>query len=185
MKKKDANFSVHGSCLYICLWESTRKVIIFMDWGLITDFKLSWSIYFSSFLAPLSRSFLYAFLLFELMLLSVKHGLFLVQIDLMGFLRQSKYWQRSGGRDHVFPMTHPNAFRFLRDQVNESIQVVVDFGRYPKGVSNLKKDVVSPYVHVVDSYTDDDPLDPYESRATLLFFRGRTHRKDVCPLPEI
>ncbi|KAI5406305.1 hypothetical protein KIW84_052880 [Lathyrus oleraceus] len=101
-----------------------------------------------------------------------------LQIDLMGLLRQSKYWQRSGGRDHVFPMTHPNAFRFLRDQLNESIQVVVDFGRYPKRVSNLNKDVVSPYVHVVDSYIDDEPHDLYESRTTLLFFRGRTHRKD-------
>ncbi|KAI4343382.1 hypothetical protein L6164_010737 [Bauhinia variegata] len=101
-----------------------------------------------------------------------------LQIDLIELLRKSKYWQRSGGRDHVIPMTHPNAFRFLRDQVNESIQVVVDFGRYPKGMSNLKKDVVAPYVHVVDSFTDDEPQDPYESRTTLLFFRGRTFRKD-------
>ncbi|KAL2343454.1 hypothetical protein Fmac_004739 [Flemingia macrophylla] len=101
-----------------------------------------------------------------------------LQVDLMEFLRKSKYWQRSGGRDHVFPLTHPNAFRFLRDQLNESIQVVVDFGRYPRGMSNLNKDVVSPYVHVVDSFTDDEPQDPYESRPTLLFFRGRTYRKD-------
>jgi len=98
----------------------------------------------------------------------------------MELLKKSKYWQRSGGRDHVFPMTHPNAFRFLRGQLNESIQVVVDFGRYPRGMSNLNKDVVSPYVHVVDSFTDDEPQDPYESRSTLLFFRGRTYRKDVC-----
>ncbi|XP_004502300.1 probable arabinosyltransferase ARAD1 [Cicer arietinum] len=101
-----------------------------------------------------------------------------LQIDLMELLRQSKYWQRYGGRDHVFPLTHPNAFRFLRDQLNESIQVVVDFGRSPEGVSNLNKDVVSPYVHVVDSYEDDELQDPFESRTTLLFFRGRTHRKD-------
>ncbi|RZB96215.1 putative arabinosyltransferase ARAD1 isoform C [Glycine soja] len=103
-----------------------------------------------------------------------------LQVDLMELLKKSKYWQRSGGRDHVFPMTHPNAFRFLRGQLNESIQVVVDFGRYPRGMSNLNKDVVSPYVHVVDSFTDDEPQDPYESRSTLLFFRGRTYRKDVC-----
>lgn len=77
-------------------------------------------------------------------------------------------------------MTHPNAFRFLRDQVNGSIQIVVDFGRYPKGVSNLRKDVVAPYVHVVDTFEDDEPQDPYESRTTLLFFRGRVFRKDVC-----
>ncbi|XP_027342821.1 probable arabinosyltransferase ARAD1 [Abrus precatorius] len=101
-----------------------------------------------------------------------------LQVDLLEFLKKSKYWQRSRGRDHVFPITHPNAFRFLRDQLNESIQVVVDFGRYPKGMSNLNKDVVTPYVHVVDSFTHDESQDPYESRSTLLFFRGRTFRKD-------
>ncbi|CAJ1960301.1 unnamed protein product [Sphenostylis stenocarpa] len=101
-----------------------------------------------------------------------------LQVDLMELLKKSKYWQRSGGRDHVFPVTHPNAFRFLRNQLNESIQVVVDFGRYPRGMTNLYKDVVSPYVHVVDSFTVDEPQDPYESRSTLLFFRGRTYRKD-------
>ncbi|KAI9080902.1 hypothetical protein K1719_037211 [Acacia pycnantha] len=101
-----------------------------------------------------------------------------LQIDLIDYLSQSKYWERSEGRDHVIPMTHPNAFRFLRDQVNESIQVVVDFGRYPKNVSNLRKDVVAPYVHVVDSFEDDESPDPYESRTTLLFFRGKLFRKD-------
>ncbi|KAG5155014.1 hypothetical protein JHK82_012983 [Glycine max] len=109
---------------------------------------------------------------------SGSHELNSAHVDLMELLKKSNYWQRSGGRDHVFPMTHPNAFRFLRDQLNESIQVVVDFGRYPRGMSNLNKDVVSPYVHVVDSFTDDEPQDPYESRSTLLFFRGRTYRKD-------
>ncbi|XP_022734664.1 probable arabinosyltransferase ARAD1 isoform X3 [Durio zibethinus] len=101
-----------------------------------------------------------------------------LQVELLEFLRQSKYYQRSEGRDHVIPMTHPNAFRFLRQQLNASILVVVDFGRYPRTMSSLSKDVVAPYVHVVDSFTDDDPLDPYESRTTLLFFRGNTLRKD-------
>ncbi|KAK3443325.1 hypothetical protein EUGRSUZ_B03487 [Eucalyptus grandis] len=101
-----------------------------------------------------------------------------LQIDLLEFLRQSKYWQRSGGRDHVIPMTHPNAFRFLREQVNASILIVADFGRFSKTVSNLNKDVVAPYVHVVDSFVDDDIVDPYGLRPLLLFFRGRTVRKD-------
>ncbi|KAJ6767787.1 EXOSTOSIN-LIKE [Salix koriyanagi] len=52
------------------------------------------------------------------------------------------------------------------------------FGRYPKSLSTLSKDVVSPYVHNVDSFKDDDLLDPFESRKTLLFFRGNTVRKD-------
>ncbi|KAJ6727310.1 hypothetical protein OIU79_005250 [Salix purpurea] len=67
-----------------------------------------------------------------------------LQVDLISFLRKSKYWQRSGGRDHVIPMTHPNAFRFLRQLVNASILIVADFGRYPKSLSTLSKDVVSP-----------------------------------------
>ncbi|KAE8698915.1 putative sodium/hydrogen exchanger [Hibiscus syriacus] len=101
-----------------------------------------------------------------------------LQVELLEFLQKSKYYQRSGGRDHVIPMTHPNAFRFLRQELNASLLIVVDFGRYPTNVSSLSKDVVAPYVHVVDSFTDDDPLDPYESRNTLLFFRGNTVRKD-------
>ncbi|MBA0676930.1 hypothetical protein Goari_018367 [Gossypium aridum] len=101
-----------------------------------------------------------------------------LQVELLEFLQKSKYYQISGGRDHVIPMTHPNAFRFLRQELNASILIVVDFGRYPKTMSSLSKDVVAPYVHVVDSFTDDDALDPYESRTTLLFFRGNTVRKD-------
>ncbi|KAI5578476.1 hypothetical protein BDE02_08G030000 [Populus trichocarpa] len=101
-----------------------------------------------------------------------------LQVDLIDFLQKSKYWQRSGGRDHVIPMTHPNAFRFLRQLVNASILIVADFGRYPKSLSTLSKDVVSPYVHNVDSFKDDYLLDPFESRKTLLFFRGNTVRKD-------
>ncbi|KAF5731655.1 Exostosin family protein isoform 1 [Tripterygium wilfordii] len=100
-----------------------------------------------------------------------------LQVDLVEFLQKSKYWQRSGGRDHVIPMQQPNAFRFMREQVNTSILIVADFGRYPKTLANLRKDVVAPYVHILDSFTDDDPLDPFESRTMLLFFQGNTVRK--------
>ena len=104
------------------------------------------------------------------------------QVELIEYLENSKYWQRSGGRDHVIPMTHPNAFRFLRQRVNASILILVDFGRYPKEIANLDKDVVSPYVHVVESFADDvvvddGALDPFEARSTLLYFRGNTVRK--------
>eukprot|EP01018_Ginkgo_biloba_P006248 Gb_02382 [translate_table: standard] len=101
-----------------------------------------------------------------------------MQIELVDMLRRSKSWQRSGGRDHVIAIHHPNAFRFLRDEVNASIFVVADFGRYPRAVSYLSKDVVAPYVHVVDSYLNDEPFDPFDSRKILLFFRGKTKRKD-------
>uniref|UniRef100_A0ACD5XEY0 Uncharacterized protein n=2 Tax=Avena sativa TaxID=4498 RepID=A0ACD5XEY0_AVESA len=102
----------------------------------------------------------------------------LLQVELMDILWKSKYWQRSAGRDHVIPMQHPNAFRFLRDMVNASVLIVSDFGRYTKELASLRKDVVAPYVHVVDSFLNDDPSDPFEARPTLLFFRGRTVRKD-------
>ncbi|CAD6235292.1 unnamed protein product [Miscanthus lutarioriparius] len=102
----------------------------------------------------------------------------LLQVELVDILWKSKYWQWSAGRDHVIPMHHPNAFRFLRAMVNASILIVSDFGRYTKELASLRKDVVAPYVHVVDSFLDDDPPDPFEARHTLLFFRGRTVRKD-------
>ncbi|XP_031477834.1 probable arabinosyltransferase ARAD1 [Nymphaea colorata] len=101
-----------------------------------------------------------------------------LQADVLRILSESKYWQQAGGRDHVIPMHHPNAFRFLRDGVNASILIVADFGRYPKSLSSLQKDIVAPYVHVVESFTDDDAPDPFNSRPSLLFFRGRTIRKD-------
>ncbi|GKE05076.1 probable arabinosyltransferase ARAD1 [Tanacetum coccineum] len=77
----------------------------------------------------------------------------------------------------MYSMHHPNAFRFLREEVNASILIVADFGRYSKVMSNLQKDVVAPYMHVMESFVDDDSPDPYNSRTTLLFFRGRTVRK--------
>lgn len=101
-----------------------------------------------------------------------------LQIDILQILRKSHYWQRSAGRDHVIPMHHPNAFRFLRPEVNASILIVADFARYDRSLANLRKDVVAPYVHVVDSFLNDDLPDPFTSRKILLFFRGKTLRKD-------
>ncbi|KAK9090131.1 hypothetical protein Sjap_023308 [Stephania japonica] len=101
-----------------------------------------------------------------------------LQEDMVQFLRESKYWNRSRGLDHVIPMHHPNAFRFLREQINATIFIVADFGRYAQSLARLSKDVVAPYVHVVDSYENEKTSDPYESRTTLLFFRGQIVRKD-------
>lgn len=103
----------------------------------------------------------------------------LIQIDILQILRKSQYWQRSAGRDHVIPMHHPNAFRFLRPEVNASILIVADFARYDRSLANLRKDVVAPYVHVVESFLNDELPDPFTSRKILLFFRGKTLRKDV------
>ncbi|KAM0009083.1 putative xylogalacturonan beta-1,3-xylosyltransferase [Helianthus debilis subsp. tardiflorus] len=100
-----------------------------------------------------------------------------LQVDILEILRKSKYWQRTSGRDHVIPMHHPNAFRFLREEVNASILIVADFARFPRSMASLQKDVVAPYKHVVESFMDDDSSNPYKLRTTLLFFRGRTVRK--------
>jgi hypothetical protein len=62
----------------------------------------------------------------------------------------------------------------------ESILIVADFGRYPKEIARLRKDVVAPYEHVVPTFEEDNGKDPYMSRKILLFFRGRIQRKDVC-----
>lgn len=72
--------------------------------------------------------------------------------------------------------------RHYRDVLNQSIFVVADFGRNNKTVSRLDKDVVAPYVHVLPSYTQDDSVDPFSARKTLLFFQGRVRRKSVSPI---
>eukprot|EP00249_Psilotum_nudum_P019369 c27219_g1_i1 orf=66-1415(+) len=102
----------------------------------------------------------------------------ILQAEVVKFLKESPWWEHSGGRNHVLVVHHPNAFRFLRNEVNASIFVVADFGRLPQNVSRLSKDVVAPYTHVVNTYVDDDVIDPFESRTTLLFFRGKIRRKD-------
>ncbi|KAL7135072.1 hypothetical protein ABFS83_11G068400 [Erythranthe nasuta] len=102
-----------------------------------------------------------------------------LQLEMVNILKASDYWKKSGGRDHVIPMHHPNAFRHYRDEVNASIFIVADFGRI-MNISKLAKDVVAPYPHMVESYIaeEENHVDPYKSRQTLLVFRGRTKRKD-------
>ncbi|KAI3795206.1 hypothetical protein L1987_37855 [Smallanthus sonchifolius] len=100
-------------------------------------------------------------------------------VDILKFLRKSNCWHRTSGRDHVIPMHHPNAFRFIREEVNASILIVANFGRFSKSMSSLQKDVVAPYKHVVESFMYDDSSNPFKLHSTLLFFRGRTMRKSV------
>lgn len=102
----------------------------------------------------------------------------LLQVELVDFLHNSSWWQQSGGQDHVLVMHHPNALRFVRDDLNSSIFIVADFGRYTERVARLRKDVVAPYGHVVDTYVNDNVTNPFEVRNTLLFFRGTVKRKD-------
>lgn len=102
----------------------------------------------------------------------------LLQVEVIQYLKRSRWWQRSGGRDHILAMHHPNAFRFLREELNTSIFVVADFGRFRRGVAWLGKDIVAPYNHMVETYIKDNLTDPFSARTTLLFFRGQTRRKD-------
>ncbi|CAM6094865.1 unnamed protein product [Calypogeia fissa] len=102
----------------------------------------------------------------------------ILQEEVVSILFQSEWWRRSGGRDHVLAVHHPNAFRFCRHLINSSIFIVADFGRNPPAVSSLKKDVVAPYTHVLPSYKNDDAEDPFEIRTTLLYFQGKIKRKD-------
>ncbi|KAJ7551815.1 hypothetical protein O6H91_06G031500 [Diphasiastrum complanatum] len=101
-----------------------------------------------------------------------------LQAELVEFLTASKWWQRSGGRDHVIVIHHPNAFRFFKDRLNASIFIVADFWRFSKRVARLSKDVVAPYTHMVSTYHEDEAEDPFGSRTILLFFQGRIFRKD-------
>ncbi|KAH7445335.1 hypothetical protein KP509_01G003000 [Ceratopteris richardii] len=102
----------------------------------------------------------------------------LLQVDVVEFLKKSPWYQRSGGRDHVLVVHHPNAFRFMRELLNTSIFIVADFGRFPHDVAWLGKDIVAPYYHMVEKYENDNVTDPFRARTTLLFFRGQTRRKD-------
>ncbi|KAG0576024.1 hypothetical protein M758_5G048200 [Ceratodon purpureus] len=100
-----------------------------------------------------------------------------LQAGIVDILHKSKWWRASQGRDHVIVAHHPNALWHYRKILNQSIYIVADFGRYDNTVARLDKDIVAPYVHVLPSYNEDDVVDPYSKRDTLLFFRGRTHRK--------
>lgn len=102
----------------------------------------------------------------------------ILQVEVVRFLNRSPWWQRSGGRDHVLVMHHPNAYRFVREELNASIFILADFGRFHRNVARLGKDIVAPYTHMVETYRHDNLTDPFESRTTLLFFRGKLKRKD-------
>ncbi|GKC96790.1 ribonuclease H-like domain-containing protein, partial [Tanacetum coccineum] len=47
-------------------------------------------------------------------------------VDILKFLRNSSYWQKNFGRDHVIPMHHPNAFRFLWVELPASAASPID-----------------------------------------------------------
>ncbi|CAI5480549.1 unnamed protein product [Closterium sp. Yama58-4] len=106
----------------------------------------------------------------------------ILQEELWSVLKESPWWQRSGGRDHIIPMLQPNALRHIRQRLAPAMFLLLDFGRYAQGVARLSKDIVVPYNHMVPPYTEPasygEAQGPWEARKTLLFFQGTIMRKD-------
>ncbi|CAI6001541.1 unnamed protein product [Closterium sp. NIES-64] len=106
----------------------------------------------------------------------------ILQEELWSVLKESPWWQRSGGRDHIIPMLQPNALRHIRQRLAPAMFLLLDFGRYAQGVARLSKDIVVPYNHIVPPYTEPasygEAQGPWEARTTLLFFQGTIMRKD-------
>ncbi|XP_059068134.1 probable arabinosyltransferase ARAD1 [Cryptomeria japonica] len=100
----------------------------------------------------------------------------ILQDKLVHFLMGQEAWRRSGGKNHVIVMHHPNSMSIARGQLRSAMFIVSDFGRYSPLIGNVEKDIVAPYKHVVRSFTDDSSS--FESRTTLLFFQGAIFRKD-------
>lgn len=100
----------------------------------------------------------------------------LLQEKLVHFLMGQEAWRRSGGKNHVIVMHHPNSMSIARDQLRAAMYIVADFGRYSPSIGNVEKDIVAPYKHVVSTFVEDSSS--FESRTTLLFFQGAIFRKD-------
>lgn len=99
-----------------------------------------------------------------------------LQRRLLDFLAARPEWRRSGGRDHVVLAHHPNGMLHARYRLWPCVFVLCDFGRYPHSVANVDKDVVAPYLHMVDNFFNDTA--GYNQRPTLLYFQGAIYRKD-------
>lgn len=99
-----------------------------------------------------------------------------LQEKLVQILLRQDPWRRSGGRDHVILMHHPNSLHVARERLSSATFIVADFGRYPPQVANAVKDVVAPYLHMVPTFKGDNST--YVSRKTLLYFRGAIFRKE-------
>lgn len=100
-----------------------------------------------------------------------------LQDELVKFLTKREEWKRWGGKDHLIVAHHPNSMLEARKQLGSAMFLLADFGRYPVEIANLKKDIVAPYVHVVNSIGKDSAT--FEDRHTLVYFQGAIVRKDV------
>lgn len=102
----------------------------------------------------------------------------MLQDKLVGFLKDQDEWKRSGGKDHLIVAHHPNSMLTARRELGSARFVLADFGRYPKKIANLEKDVIAPYQHVIKT-TPANMSAPFEGRPILVYFQGAIYRKDV------
>ncbi|EFJ19365.1 arabinosyltransferase-like protein [Selaginella moellendorffii] len=97
------------------------------------------------------------------------------QEELMAWLEEQESWKKNKGRDHVVICQDPNALKRLRDRLKNTVLLLSDFERFKPDQASLVKDVVLPYTHRIDSYSNENvTLD----RDTLLFFMGNRYRKE-------
>lgn len=101
-----------------------------------------------------------------------------LQDKLVEYLMGQEEWKRSGGKDHLIVAHHPNSMLDARRKLGSAILMLADFGRYPVEIANVKKDVIAPYKHLVDTIPRAKSYS-YEQRPTLLYFQGAIYRKDV------
>ncbi|KAL3637029.1 hypothetical protein CASFOL_019328 [Castilleja foliolosa] len=100
----------------------------------------------------------------------------LLQEKLVEFVTARDEWKRSGGKDHVIVAHHPNSLLYARMKLWPALFILADFGRYPKSVANVEKDVIAPYRHLIPNYVDDNA--GFDGRPILLYFQGAIYRKD-------
>ncbi|CAK9180780.1 unnamed protein product [Ilex paraguariensis] len=100
----------------------------------------------------------------------------LLQENLVKFLTTQEEWKRSGGRDHIIVAHHPNSLLDARMKLWPAMFILADFGRYPPNIANVDKDIIAPYKHVIKNFVND--LSDFDSRPTLLYFKGAIYRKD-------
>ncbi|PWA95793.1 Exostosin-like protein [Artemisia annua] len=100
-----------------------------------------------------------------------------LQERLMKYLIGTEEWKKSGGKDHLIMAHHPNSLLLARRYLSSAIFVLADFGRYPKWIANINKDIIAPYKHVVKRLNASNSPS-FEERPVLVYFQGGIHRKD-------
>ncbi|PKI63255.1 hypothetical protein CRG98_016440 [Punica granatum] len=100
----------------------------------------------------------------------------MLQGKLVEFLRGRDEWRRTRGKDHVIVAHHPNSLLDARKKLGSATFVLADFGRYPKEIANIEKDIIAPYKHVVRTISSRSAS--FEKRPILAYFQGAIYRKD-------